>query len=124
MKRIQSWIRESYGWKRFPKISVGLTPSLLSFELGISLLLGYFVALFLAGSRTHVRGKIPSLVFRFRQYRIHLHHWLLFLHVLVLAAIMHFFVVTPLLFYGFLGGIVAQGVFHYEDWRQVVQKVS
>ena len=38
--------------------------------------------------------------------------------------IMQFFVITPLLFYGFLGGIVAQGVFYYEDWRTVVEKVS
>ena len=124
MEKTFSRIRESYWWQRFPKIPIGVVPSLISLELGISLLLGYFVALFFAGPRTSTQGRIPSLVFRFRQYRVHLHHWLVFSHVLVIALVMHFFVLTPLLFYGFLGGVVAQGVFHYRDWKAVVQRVS
>ena len=124
MKEIFSRIRESYGWQRFPKIPIGVVPILISLELGISLMLGYLVALFFAGPRTNKQGRIPSIVFRFRQYRIHLHHWFVFSSVLAVAFVMHFFVLTPLLFYGFLGGVVAQGVFHYQDWKAVIQRVS
>jgi ABC-type uncharacterized transport system permease subunit len=126
MKELPKRIKSSYSWQRFPKFSLGFVPALISIELAFSLFIGYFIAVFFAGSRTKAknRSKVPSLVFQFRQYRIHLHHWLLFLHVMVFAMVAQFFLITPLLFYGFLGGIVAQGVFHYEDWHTVIEKVS
>ena len=122
MGKIRKWLDANYGWRRFLKLSLGVVPSIVSIELGISLVIGYLVALFFAGSRTKIQGRVPSLVFRVRQYRVHVHHWVVFSHVLVFTLVTHFFVITPLLFYGFLGGIVAQGVFHYEDWRTVIQK--
>jgi len=124
MDRWRSQIAKSYSWKRFPKFSLGVVPSVISLELGVSILMGYIIAFLFAGSRTKKQGRVPSLAFRFKQYRIHIHHWLVFLSILVVAAILQFFLVTPLLFYGFLGGIVAQGVFHYEDWRTVIQRVE
>jgi len=119
-------IKASYTWQRFPKFALGLVPWLISIELAVSLFVGYFISVVFAGSRTKAknRSKVPSVVFRFRQYRIHLHHWLLFLSVMITAMTLHFFILTPFLFYGFLGGVVAQGVFHYEDWRTIVEKVS
>jgi len=51
---------------------------LISFELGISMVFGYLVARFFAGSKANAQGKIPSLVIRFRTHKVHLHHWLLF----------------------------------------------
>jgi len=123
MRKLKSRIQQSYGWQRFPKFSLGFVPTLISFELAVSLFIGYFIAYFLAGPKTKQKGRVPSLTFQFRQYRIHLHHWFIFSNILLVAAITHFFVVTPLLFYGFLGGIVAQGIVHYEDWRSFVQKV-
>jgi len=121
---LKARIQQSHGWQRFPKLSLGVLPSVISLELGVSLIIGYFIALLFAGRRSKTQGRIPSLVFRFKQYRIHLHHWLVFSNVIALTLILHFFIASPLLFYGFLGGIVAQGVFHYEDWHTVVQKVS
>jgi hypothetical protein len=123
MGKLKSRIQESHVWRRYPKLSLGLAPSLISFELGISLVVGYLIAFVFAGARTNTPGRIPSLVFRIRQYRIHLHHWFVFSNILVALLFMHFFVLTPLLFYGFLGGVVAQGVFHYEDWHTIIQKV-
>jgi len=123
MGKIQKRITESYIWNRFPKFSlVGFIPGIISFELGISLIAGYLISFLFAGKQTKMRGRVPSLAFRFKQYRIHLHHWLVFSHVLALTLILHFFVASPLLFYGFLSGIVAQGIVHYEDWYSIVQK--
>ena len=105
-----------------PKASLGALPMLLSFELGFALLAGYFAAYFVAGQKTSERGRFPSLAFDWGRYRIHLHHWLTSLGIFVVAAIASFFIVSPFLFYGFLGGIIVQGLLHYEDWTRIVTK--
>ena len=123
IKRYVSRILQSYGWKKFPKISLGVLPAFISFEFALSLLAGYTVALFFAGRRSRMKGRFPSFTFQCRQYRIHLHHWLVFSHVIVLSFLLHFSVATPFLFYGFLGGVIAQGIVNYEDWHTIIQKV-
>jgi len=95
---------------------------LISFELGVSMVVGYLVARFFAGAKESVKGRTPSFVFRFRAYRVHVHHWLLFSPVLVVLLVSHIFIFTPHLFYGFLGGVIAQGVLYYEDWASVIKK--
>lgn len=95
---------------------------LISFELGFALLAGYFAAHFFAGKKTSEPGRFPSLVFEVQDYRIHLHHWLVFLVVLVGATLFNFFLFTPFLFYGFFGGAIFQGLWHYEDWPRIVSK--
>ena len=124
MMGLKKWIQQNSRRKRLPKLSLWVLASIISLELGISLIIGYFIALFFAGRHTKAKGRIPSLIFRFKQYRIHLHHWLVFSNVIAVTLILHFFIVSPLLFYGLLGGVVAQGVLHYEDWHTIVQKIS
>ena len=116
----QSW--KGYFFERFPKASIGIAAMLISFELGISMMSGYFMARFLAGSKTNARGRIPSLRFCFKTYKVHLHHWFIGLSVLVLTLMLHFFVGTPHVFYGFLSGIIVQGVVYYADWPRIVSR--
>lgn len=106
----------------FPKASLGALPMLISFELGFALFAGYFVAHFVAGKETNERGRFPSLVFNVKDWRIHLHHWLVFLGIFITALVAHFFIIAPFLFYGFLGGVIAQGILHYDDWPRIVSK--
>ena len=109
--------------RRLPRVSLGVVPMLISFELGVSMIIGYFIARFCAGAKTNMPGRIPSfLVFRVRSYRVHLHHWFVFSNILAVALVLHFFVITPLVFYGFLGGVIAQGVLYYNDWGRIVTK--
>lgn len=105
-----------------PRASLGIAPMLLSVELGLSVMAGYFAARFFAGAKTGDRGRLPSLVFDIKEYRVHLHHWFVFLIILVATAVANFFLAEPAVFYGFLGGVVAQGVLHYEDWPRIVTK--
>ena len=107
---------------RFPRATMSIVPLLISVELGISMILGYVAARFVAGHEEKATGRFPNLSFRFRSYRIHVHHWVVFSNILAVTLILHVFVVTPYIFYGFLGGIVAQGVLHYDDWREFVVK--
>ena len=106
---------------KIPSESIGVLPFMLvSFELGISILIGYIAARFFAGSETNVKGRFPSLTFSIKEYGIHLHHWLLFLGFLLAALIWGFFIVATNIFYGFLGGVIAHGILMYEDWPRVV----
>ncbi len=106
---------------RIPSESVGVLPFMLvSFELGVSIVIGYIAARFFAGSRTNEKGRFPSLTFSVKGYGIHLHHWFLFLGFLLAALVWGFFIVAPTVFYGFLGGVIAQGILMYEDWPRIV----
>ena len=108
----------------FPKASLGALPMLISVELGFALLAGYFAARYFASDKTSGpnRGNIPSVIFTVCQWRVHLHHWFLFLGIFVAAAIANFFLVAPFVFYGFLGGVIAQGLLHYDDWPRIVSR--
>lgn len=101
-------------------MSLGAVPMLISLELGLSLLAGYFLAKFFSGSGAKQRGRLGSLVFGISGYQVHLHHWLVSAAILLLAFTFNVVVLGPSVFYGFLGGVMAQGIVNYEDWRQVV----
>ncbi|MBI2452782.1 MAG: hypothetical protein HY603_01205 [Parcubacteria group bacterium] len=106
-----------------PKVVFWLTPLLISLEAGLSMFLGYLIADFIAGKKTSERGRIRSLVFDMRSYRIHVHHWLVFLGCIAFAFVLSKTAFgVPTVVYGFLGGIVVQGIIDYDDWKSVVRK--
>lgn len=124
MRRIVAKIPRRQIIQAVPKASLGALPMLISFELGFALFAGYFAAHFFAGKKTAAPNwqHIPSLAFTMGDWRVHLHHWLVFLGIFIAAAIASFFIVSPFLFYGFLGGVIVQGLLHYEDWPHVVKR--
>ncbi|MCH8987098.1 hypothetical protein IIA94_02945 [Patescibacteria group bacterium] len=104
-------------------LSLGaISVMLISFSLGMSLIIGYIAARLISGAKTRERGRFPSIAFTLRGYKIHVHHWLSFASILAAALIFQFSVFTHEIFYGFLGGVVIQGITFYEDWRQVIKK--
>ena len=122
MRRIVAKISRRQIMQAFPRASLGALPMLISFELGFALFAGYFAARFIAGRKTSAPNwrHIPSLAFTMGDWRVHLHHWLIFLAIFIAAAIASFFIVSPFAFYGLLGGVIFQGVFHYDDWRHII----
>ncbi|MDA1337415.1 MAG: hypothetical protein O3C23_01480 [bacterium] len=120
MRRIVAGIQRKQMMQNMPNASLGVLTMLISLELGFALLAGYFVARFCAGEKTSERGRFPSLAFDMGDWRVHLHHWLIFSAILVTAVIANFFIVAPFVFYGFLGGVIAQGVLYYDDWPRVI----
>lgn len=98
-----------------------MLPTLISLELGLGMFFGYIVARLVAGPQANHRGILPSLILSINRYRIHLHHWLLFLCLLLSSLLFHFFIFTPKIFYGFLSGVIVQGIISYEDWRKIVK---
>src|SRR3989344_4212285 len=89
-------------------------------DFGVSMVLGYITAKFIAGPRTYVRGRLPSITFDFKKYHIHLHHWLVFLVAVAVSLLINFVIFTPNVFYGFFGGVIHQGIAHYDDWAKII----
>lgn len=106
------------------KKGIGLTIALtlISLQLGLGIIFGYFTARFLAGKQTGQQGRIKSLAFQIGDYKLHLHHWLLSLGVLAFAFLFNLFHFN--FFYGFVGGWIIQGVFSYKDWKKILSKRS
>ena len=107
-----------------PKIVFWTTPLLLSLEAGVSMFVGYLVADFIAGKDTNQHGRIRNpFIFTVKSYRVHLHHWLVFLGCIAFAFVLNRTAFgVPSAIYGFLGGIVVQGIMDYDDWKSVIKR--
>ena len=106
-----------------PKVSFGVIPmSVVSLELTASLIVGFIVAKFLSGKADKEKGILPGIIFNFKGYKVHLHHWFISLGLLGLFLSIQFFLISPLLFYGLLGGITVQGVSQYSDWKGIITR--
>jgi len=97
-----------------PKFLLGLPIALFSLEIYLGTLLGYFSFKFFT-------GKVPSLVFNIGNYRLHFHHWLYSL-VILIPALYYNFLPFPQFSYGFLGGAIFQGIYCYQDWHKVLTR--
>jgi len=97
-----------------PKFFLGIPLALFSLEIYFGAIFGYFLTKFFT-------GKIPSLAFNIGKWRLHFHHWLCGLGILISA--LHFnFLPLPQFSFGFLGGVVFQGISCYPDWHKILSK--
>ena len=87
--------------------------------------IGYLAGNFFAGPQTGQSGLIGSILFNSGSWQFHLHHWLVSLLIFVFI----FFFVRkkyrlPVLFlafsFGFLSGLIFQGIFSYDDWHRIL----
>ena len=97
-----------------PKIIFSILIAFFSLELYLGATLGYFTFKFFS-------KRVPSLIFDFGNYRLHLHHWLCGLAILIFALFFDF-LPFPHFSLGFLGGAIFQGVYCYNDWYRIVIK--
>jgi hypothetical protein len=103
------------------------TRRLIGFYLGVAI--SYFCAYFFAGRATYQQGILPSLVFDFSYWQVHLHHWLISFLLLVFLILPLFIkqkINTPLFLFvfGFSLGLTAQGILSYGDWFEVLTKIN
>lgn len=91
---------------------------------GVGFLIGYFGSKMLSGKVTGKKGKIPSLRFKIRNYKIWFHHWFIsFFSGLVILKYNYIFNTSQLWFLlGGCVGITLQGIKNYSDWKQIVVK--
>jgi hypothetical protein len=103
-----------------PKILIG-SIAFVSPTVFIGGAIGYLSAMYFAGREGH-NQIIKSIIFDIGNYRIQLHHWLLFPVFLILAAFFNFFLFSSLFFFGFLGGLAFQDIHLDRDWKKVLRK--
>ena len=104
------------------KILLSFPLALLSFEIYFGLLSGYFLSKYLSAKEAGKKNRWwKSIVFRIGNYKLHFHHWLYSLAILILA-LYYNFLPFPYLSYGFLGGAIFQGIYCYRDWYKVLTK--
>jgi hypothetical protein len=89
----------------------------------ISALAGFLLARFFSGEEPGIKGKFGTLRIKVRDYVIHVHHWLY--GGFLIMGFHHFFQSHPwpyqMVFYGFLAGIVIQGL-TYPDFYRIIYK--
>jgi hypothetical protein len=86
----------------------------------LSWAIAFAISKFCGGRENGRPGKLRSVIIPWREYQFHLHHWLLASLVGAISAINGFSLVSPGVFYGFLGGLVFQGLYCYTDWHRIV----
>lgn len=69
---------------------------------------------------TGERGKLRSFFIPLGKRKIHLHHWLISSGVMGFALFKGIYLLSPDLFYGFLGGLTFQGIYYYSDWYKIL----
>lgn len=84
--------------------------------------IGFAVSKYCSGKRDGERGKVRSIIIRWRGRQLHLHHWFLSSVAGVISAFSGFFLLSPALFYGFIGGMVLQGIYCYGDWHRIIRR--
>jgi predicted Na+-dependent transporter len=84
----------------------------LSLQIYLGAIFGYFFAKFLS-------KRIQSIILEFKNWKLHLHHWIFSFLVLILAFIFDFLSQFSL---GILGGIIFQGIYCYSDWHKILIK--
>ena len=102
-------------------ILVAVLLAYLSYYLSyVACLAGFVVAKYGGGKREGKPGRVKSVVISWHKYRVHLHHWILASLTSLICAFKGFYIITPEFFYGFLGGLVLQGVYCYSDWHRII----
>ena len=84
-------------------------------------LIGFLLAKYFGGKQGGRQGRIKSIVFSWRKFELHLHHWVLAIIIGSICAPKGLYVINPELFYGFLGGLFFQGMYCYSDWYRIIK---
>jgi len=96
--------------------------ALISLQIFLGIIIGYFLGKFLSGEKIGHQGTIKSIVLRLGRYRLHLHHWLLCFGILILSLLTKIFLPFPQFSLSFLGGLMIQGIVCYPDWHKIFIK--
>lgn len=94
---------------------VGLTVAFISLKVYLGGITGYYTAKLLS-------NRVKSIVFTIGKYKVHLHHWLMGSITILLALFYDFTPFMNQLFFGFVGGVILQGIISYPDWSKIIYK--
>lgn len=105
------------------KFLLSMPVALISLQIYLGIIFGYFLGKFLSGEKTGQSGVIRSIVLNFGNYRLHLHHWILSLGVLIFNFLTSFSFPFPQFSLSLLGGFAIQGIICYSDWYKILIRI-
>ncbi len=107
-------------------ICIGLLPAGVGFGylFYISWGIGLAVSKYFSGEKDGRPGRVKSIIISWRRYELHLHHWFLSSLAGAIIAVEGSSLVIPELLYGFIGGLVFQGIYCYSDWYRIVKRIN
>lgn len=94
--------------------------ALISLQIYFGIIFGYFFGKFLSGKKSGQSGKIKSINLHIGNYKLHLHHWLLSLGILIFNFLTSFSPPFPQFSLSFFGGLMIQGILCYPDWHKIL----
>ncbi|MCL0094538.1 hypothetical protein M1N58_01385, partial [Dehalococcoidales bacterium] len=86
----------------------------------ISGAVSFLIAKYLSGKTVGEKGRLKSLFIPWGKYKIHLHHWFISSWIMGVTLVKDIYLLSPPLFYGFLGGLVFHGIYCYRDWYKIL----
>ena len=98
-----------------PKFILGIPIALISVRIYFAVVFGYFFARFLS-------GRLDSVVFSFGNYTLHFHHWMMGAVGLIFFLWYSLSPTMENLAFGFLCGLIFEGVSSYPDWNKILTK--
>lgn len=104
------------------KFILSLPVALISLQIYFGIIFGYFLGKFLSGKKTGKPGVIRSIILNFGNYKLHLHHWILSLGILIFSLLTSFSPPFSQFSLSFLGGFALQGIICYPDWHRILIK--
>jgi hypothetical protein len=106
--------------KKFLPAIVLVASFYYSFLLAVGLFLGYLTCKFFSKNFIE-KGKVDCIFIDCGKWKIHMHHWILGALVLAIVWVIDYFYL-PKFFIGVVGGIIAQDIYDFNDWHQIIVK--
>jgi hypothetical protein len=105
---------------KFPKLNkakllLTIPLAILSLRIYLGAVFGYFFARFMA-------ERLDSVILSFGSYHLHFHHWMMGLVGVLFFLLYEFSPSIEYFIFGFLGGLIFQGVTSYPDWYRILKK--
>jgi len=89
------------------------------FALGI--IFGYFWT-YLFHKKLTEKGRLKPIILNFGKFKLHLHHWLMGVSVLILFWVAGWFPFVPKFCLGALGGLVFHDIYLDKKWYKIIHK--
>ena len=106
--------------KENKKFLLSLPLALISLEIYFGIIFGYFFGKFISGKKPGQKGLVKSIILNLGNYKLHLHHWLISLGILISNFLIGLYLPFHQFSLSFLGGLMIQGILCYPDWHRVI----
>ena len=85
-------------------------------------IVAFVITKYLSGRTDGRQGIFRSIIIPWRNYHLHLHHWLLALIAGGILAAKGFYILAPEISFGIVSAVIFQGIYCYGDWYRIIKR--